>query len=329
MLQFDNVSIVADLLGIAGAVFALLAWAKARAVQSQQQADRRRQETPISIVLLNEDGRELHLPYRPMRGQLSRGEIAGIIGMFAGGRRFSVPGLNLVFANGEYDEVVKGKDDTLSIPTPEAEWRLFADEVAKFEATREPIPVAEIDEVTTVTEADLVPEPAPAAPAAPETTPAPEGTQRPFELEPVAPPAQQPEEVLSDEEVILLERLDAAMTAAKSAQGRDGLIVVRDSVVAALAAIHKHPGLAAKVGRLSQASGEESSVATASAIVGALHDRIVQSRKDAAVAKNGHTNNGTPAPKPDPLAAEAKKDRLEAHRKSPAGAKHRRRAGNK
>ncbi len=76
-----------------------------------------RENEKIRFVLFSE-GEEWVLPYSPRRKELSRAEVAGAIGLFSGGKRFSLPRLSEIFLDGSYDAVISGSSSELRIPCP-------------------------------------------------------------------------------------------------------------------------------------------------------------------------------------------------------------------
>lgn len=80
----------------------------------------------IKIFLENESGQTLFLPYSPRREKLTRGELGGIFGMFAGGRRYNIPGISKIFYSGAFDEILEGKSNILTVTCPENEFLLFS-----------------------------------------------------------------------------------------------------------------------------------------------------------------------------------------------------------
>lgn len=73
-------SFVADLISIAGSVFALFAWIKARQVQQDLEREKQRLNKKVTVVLQCGD-KTIQLPLEMRRAELTRAEILGRIGM--------------------------------------------------------------------------------------------------------------------------------------------------------------------------------------------------------------------------------------------------------
>lgn len=121
---FELLSKADVVISLAAAFFAFLGWMKAKSLMKAQAAEKRLKETPIQISLVC-NGSKLALPYKPLRQSLTRAEVAGVIGMYALGRRYNVPALGKVFSAGTFDEVLKGKSNQLEIPASQAELLMF------------------------------------------------------------------------------------------------------------------------------------------------------------------------------------------------------------
>jgi len=119
-----------------GAWKAYRGWEAAEATKHAAEELARKLATPVTIKLVTKDGRELALPYRPLRSQLSRAEVAGVLGMFQppaqGGRlrQFNLPQLSEVFTSGKFDTILVGDTDVLEIPAPDEEYLVVAEELA-------------------------------------------------------------------------------------------------------------------------------------------------------------------------------------------------------
>lgn len=72
--------ITADLIGILGAVFALLAWLQSRRTQIEIERERERQNQKVQVSLVCGSEKVL-LPSEIRRAELTRSEILGRIGM--------------------------------------------------------------------------------------------------------------------------------------------------------------------------------------------------------------------------------------------------------
>ena len=122
---FECLSKIDAFVGVAGAILAGLAWRKTRQLRSDVLRQQQLKEAPVSLILRGEDGRELSLPYRPRRDQLSRAELAGILGFYAGRPRFDLPHLRILFESGEFDRMLEGHTDQIHIPCPNSEFDAF------------------------------------------------------------------------------------------------------------------------------------------------------------------------------------------------------------
>jgi hypothetical protein len=71
---------VADVVGLAGAVFALLAWLKARQLRQDQEKEKERQNKKIKVFLQSTTHR-IELPFEMRRAEFTRAEVLGRIGM--------------------------------------------------------------------------------------------------------------------------------------------------------------------------------------------------------------------------------------------------------
>ena len=126
---FEFLSKIDAFVGVAGAVLAGLAWRKTRQLRGDVLRQQQLEEAPVSLILKAADGRELTLPYHPRRDQLSRAELAGILGIYAGldakRPRFDLPRLRILFESGEFDRMLEGHTDQIHIPCPNSEFDAF------------------------------------------------------------------------------------------------------------------------------------------------------------------------------------------------------------
>lgn len=124
----DAVGLVADLIGIAGAVFALFAWLQARRLRETIEREKQRQNRKVTVVLQS-GGRSVELPVEMRRAELSRAEILGRIGMIPmheKGARFSLSTLNTPEFWRQISQVLESDQDALlTIPCTDAELRQF------------------------------------------------------------------------------------------------------------------------------------------------------------------------------------------------------------
>src|SRR5581483_5413989 len=125
-----------------GAYKAFRGWEAAEATKAAAEAEAKKMATPVAIALVTDDERELVLPYRPLRSQLSRSEVAGVLGMFQpsvpGGRlrQFNLSELSEVFTSGKFSAVLAGDTDILRVPCPDDEFLVVSEELARRELAR-------------------------------------------------------------------------------------------------------------------------------------------------------------------------------------------------
>jgi len=55
------------------------------------------------------------LPYKPQRKNITRPEVAGIIGMFTNGKRYDLPSLSKFFYDRSFDKVINGEISKIEI----------------------------------------------------------------------------------------------------------------------------------------------------------------------------------------------------------------------
>lgn len=120
--------LVADLIGILGAVFALFAWRQARQIRAAQQLELARQSKMVQVTLQH-GSQKIELPVQLRRAELSRAEILGRIGMIPMRKqsaRFSLAYLNTPEFLKQINQVVEGTvDGVLTIPCTADEFRQF------------------------------------------------------------------------------------------------------------------------------------------------------------------------------------------------------------
>ncbi len=122
----------ADIIGILGAVFALLAWLKARELQKELQNEKERQLKEIQVVLT--DGKnKIELPVKLRRVEFTRSEILGRIGMIPTKKkkgkeqeRFSLSYLGKAGFLQQIEQIKEGPGNgVLTIPCDEEELQQF------------------------------------------------------------------------------------------------------------------------------------------------------------------------------------------------------------
>lgn len=115
----------ADIIGIFGALFALLAWLQSRRIKQQLEQEQRRQNRKVTIVLQH-GGESLELPVELRRAEMTRGEILGRIGMIRSGQRFELSYLNNPDFLRQINQIIEGTGDALlTIPCTKEELEQF------------------------------------------------------------------------------------------------------------------------------------------------------------------------------------------------------------
>jgi hypothetical protein len=121
-------SLLADVIGILGGIFALFAWLQSREVSKQLAAERHRKDKKIRVVL-SYGGDELELPVEIRRADFTRAEILGRLGMIPmkeKGQRFVLTHLNTPEFLRRINEIADGSEaSTLSIPCTREEFKQF------------------------------------------------------------------------------------------------------------------------------------------------------------------------------------------------------------
>lgn len=112
-------SLIADVVGIAGAVFALFAWIKARQIQQTLEQEKQRRNQKVSIVLKYKEDK-YQLPVKIQRSEITRAEILGLLGMIPIKQpiaekqiRFSLPYLSKPDFQIGMNEVIEGDGDAV------------------------------------------------------------------------------------------------------------------------------------------------------------------------------------------------------------------------
>ncbi len=118
----------ADIVSIVGAFFALFAWLQARRVRQELAKEQQRQNRKVTVILQNGADR-LELPIELRRGELTRAEVLGRIGMIpmkVKGARFSLAYLNTPEFLRQINQVAEGTSDAvLTIPCKLDEFEQF------------------------------------------------------------------------------------------------------------------------------------------------------------------------------------------------------------
>ena len=121
-------SILADVIGIAGAFFALFAWWQARQVRSALQREQSRQRKKVTIVL-SHGSEQYEIPIQLQRAEITRAEVLGVLGMLPmkeRGKRFSIGFISTRDFLDEINEIIISEGDRrLRIPCQKEEFEQF------------------------------------------------------------------------------------------------------------------------------------------------------------------------------------------------------------
>jgi hypothetical protein len=118
----DIAPLIGILTSIWGAAQAYRAWETAQKGREEAAKIEAQWNAQIELVLIAPDGKERILPYHPSRGQLSRAELLGILGLYGGKERFDANLLIPLLEAGDLSAVTRGDADTLRIPSSAAFW---------------------------------------------------------------------------------------------------------------------------------------------------------------------------------------------------------------
>ena len=128
MTGLEWIGLVADTIGIAGAIFALFAWRQTRQIRKIQEQELARQNRRVRVILQH-GGEKIELPMQLRRAELSRAEILGRIGMIPmkkKGARFSLAYTSKPEFLAQINQVLDGTaDSTITIACTEDEFRQF------------------------------------------------------------------------------------------------------------------------------------------------------------------------------------------------------------
>jgi len=123
------VSWIADAIGILGGIFALFAWLQSRKVSSALEAEKQRKDKKVRIIL-SYSGDKLELPVELRRGEFTRAEILGRLGMIPmneKGKRFELRYLNTPEFLRRINEISDGNQESvLTIPCSKEEFSQFS-----------------------------------------------------------------------------------------------------------------------------------------------------------------------------------------------------------
>ncbi len=123
-------SLIADIIGILGAIFALFAWLQTCQLKKIQEREQARQNKHIQIVLQSSGSEKIELPVDIRRAELTRSEILGRIGMVPRKSKyragFSIEYLNSVEFYKQLTQVATGQGKGLiTVPLSEDEFNQF------------------------------------------------------------------------------------------------------------------------------------------------------------------------------------------------------------
>lgn len=129
----EAISVIGSLASIGGAVFALMAWAKARRIQEELALEKKRLNKNITVTL-QYGSKQIKLPMDFRRADLTRAEVLGRLGMIPmkdKGKRFSINYLSSPEFLKQIDMIVEGDGESLlTIPCNETEFHQFDLETA-------------------------------------------------------------------------------------------------------------------------------------------------------------------------------------------------------
>ena len=121
-------SLIADSLGIFGAIFACFAWIQARQLRREYHREQHRQNKKVMVILQNGADR-LELPVELRRAELTRAEILGRLGMIPmkeRGTRFSLGYVHTPEFLRQVNHIMANDGDAiLTIPCKEDEFEQF------------------------------------------------------------------------------------------------------------------------------------------------------------------------------------------------------------
>ena len=130
MITLKVLAIVADVVSVFAGVFAFKAWRESRKLRKEMGREQQRLQEPIGATIRLEGGdRELQLPVQFRRGELSRAEVLGRIGMLPMkeiGRRFEIRYLNTSHFLDELHRLQESEgEDALNIVCSKDEFEQF------------------------------------------------------------------------------------------------------------------------------------------------------------------------------------------------------------
>jgi hypothetical protein len=122
------------------AVLSAMTWFKSRRLIALKRNEEESRRAPITIRLVN-GKRTFELPYKPLRGQLSRHELLGLLGLYYGEPRFDPFVLQDVLENGSLSRILAGnatsgsEDNVLTIEVEEKNKHFFDQIVNRSKAS--------------------------------------------------------------------------------------------------------------------------------------------------------------------------------------------------
>jgi hypothetical protein len=130
--MFDSLGLIADMIGIVGAIFAVFAWWQSRKTNQDLAQERNRLGRTIAIKLAH-GGNEIEIPAEIKRADFTRSEILGRIGMLPvkptlDGKpgRFDIRYLNQPDFFKQLNQISDGRGDgVLTIPLTADEFNQF------------------------------------------------------------------------------------------------------------------------------------------------------------------------------------------------------------
>ena len=134
MITLRVLAIIADVVGIFAGIFAFGAWWQSRKLRKETHREQERLQQPIRVTIKLSDGKsELQLPVHLRRGELSRAEVLGRIGMLPmkkTGDRFEILYFNSPDFFSELDRLQQSEgEDTLTIVCSKDEFDRFENPV--------------------------------------------------------------------------------------------------------------------------------------------------------------------------------------------------------
>ena len=125
-MEWLNIS--ANIISLLAALFSLFSWLKSRRIHKETLEEKERQNKKVKVVLQN-GAKDLELPVELRRGEFSRAEVLGRLGMIPmkdKGKKFSIGFLSTLQFFHLVTNILAGNDDaTLLIPCNDEEFAQF------------------------------------------------------------------------------------------------------------------------------------------------------------------------------------------------------------